>query len=224
MSTSAAQAPENAKDWRSLSLSDFAAGYAVNEAASRFSQERLAEHALRLAGVFTMLAGIIHWFLPKVTLGGSSVQMRLLLTVLFVATGVTLYAFASRGFRRMLHIDLGQRQVTAARMNSSNQSRRRRDFPMQDVTSIYVRRSGTRQGQATLNIRLKSQSRDIELLAGEQAEVETLHERLCQDLQTAMDCGPKRVRPGARARAGKPSIRPTRSQPQTRRSPMLAVK
>lgn len=222
MPTQAAQRPRKNSTWRSLSLSDFATGYAVHEAASRFLQERLAEHALRLAGAFIMLAGYVHWFLPGLTLDNSSVQMRLALTVLFVVMGVALYVFASRGFRRMLHIDFGNRRLSTARMNSKNQSRYRRDFPMQDVASIYVRRSGSGAGMATLNIRLKSQPQDVALLTGALAEVESLHERLCRDLHVALECVPKRVRPAAQ-NVYKPRKRPARRRAQPQRGLVLAA-
>jgi len=211
----------NMANWRSLTTSKKAAGYSVAEAQSRFPRERFAENALRLGGVFLMLAGYVQWFLhggvlPKTPVQmplQMSVQMPVLLTVLFVGSGLAAYLMARRGFRRALQIEIGKRQIVVARVNSKGRSMIRRSIPMNDVESFYVRRDDKGLAQTTLNVRLKDQSHGVALLAGKQEELQALHTRLCADVHTALGCVPRRVTsrsPGRASKLMRQSVRPSR--------------
>ncbi len=183
-----------------------ASGYSVYEAEDRFWTERMAEAVLRIAGVLLILFGYVQWFIPASFLQGDPVLARMALSVLFMGTGVGLYLFASRGFRKVLHVDLANRSLGIARVNARHRSLLRRDMPMADIESIFVKRAEDRHELARLDVRSKSAPWTSTVLKGAQEELDDLHRLICQDVRTALDCTPRRVRraPVPRKRAVRP--------------------
>ena len=201
------------REWKTITVLTHASGYSVYEAEERFWRERFAEGALRIAGVLLILAGYVQWFIPAEALQGNPVAARMALSVLFIGTGVGIYIFASRGFRKVLHVDLSNRSVGHARVNTKNRSLVRRDLPMGDIESVFVKRAEERHGLATLNLRTKKAPWISTVLRGAQEELEDLHQVICQDVRVALDCSPRRVRRSAPSRAV-PTPRPPRLQPR----------
>lgn len=179
---------------RALSVAESTVGYTVTEADQRFLQERVAENILRLFGAFLLMASYMQWFQPDAFLPDVPLPLPLLTTAMCVATGVALYFFASRGFRRMLAVDMGARRLSVARVNSKGRSVIRHTVPMQQIESLFIQRGSAGKPQATLNIRVKGAPGAIALLSGEQDQLEALHSRLCDDMRTALECAPKRVK------------------------------
>ena len=180
-------------DWQSLSLNAVSGGYFVQEAQG-FRQEKMAEHALRLAGAFAMLLAILQWFLPDLWFQ-SGERVRWALTPIFMATGIGLYLFASRGFRREVYVDLANRYLILANVNSHNASMIRFRYDLRKVESLFVRRHSA-TAKASLRMRLKGRRRSLIVLSGERSELDGLHHRLCSDVHGAMECKPKRVQIG----------------------------
>ncbi len=183
----------NASEPDSITLREAANGYTVRESAGRFWRERLAENVLRLAGVFILLAGILQWFLPAAMLT-EAVLVRTVLAGVFMATGLGVYLFASRGFRHAFSVDLGRRRISHGRLNSRDRSLVARHVPLDRVESIFVQR-GKGDGPAELRMRVKGAVTDHCLLRGARAEMEAMHFRICEDARLTRHLGPKRVRP-----------------------------
>ncbi|MCP3969065.1 MAG: hypothetical protein GY717_01835 [Rhodobacteraceae bacterium] len=200
-----------AREWRSLKAETDNSGYSVFESECRFRHERFAEHTLRLTGVFLILAASLQWFRPAALISGSAVQTSLGLTALFGATGLALYFFASRGFRRMIRVDLGDRRIRTARVDSRNRTRPTRQFALGEIESVYIKRGDTAHAPARLELRLRGGNECVPVLTGDRAELEELHALLCRDVRHAMDCSLRRVNPGATA-----SGAPTRARPDRR--------
>ncbi len=61
--------------WRSLTATERAVDYTVEEAECRFPQERLTENAMRLSGTALDLLGYVQWFLHGVVLPSASLRL-----------------------------------------------------------------------------------------------------------------------------------------------------
>ena len=182
---------------RSFAASQDAEGYSIAETDDRFRRERVAEAALRITGVILVLAGIVHWFLPGVALGGDHVVARSALTAAFIGTGVALYLFASRGFRHALRIDIARRQVGIARLNASGRWLVRRAVPMARIESLVIKRPTPRQPLADLRVRIAGRHGSFSAMRGRPDEIEALHRRLCLDIRLTLRTGgvsPARVK------------------------------
>ena len=166
-------------------------GYIIREPSARFNNERIAEHVLRLAGSGSILFGYFHWFLPDLVHLGEGMQIRWLLTLAFVGTGLALYIFGARGFRKEVFIDTFQRRITVANVNSRQAGIIRFSFPMSDIESLFVRRG---EGTAALMMRVKGKDRPHILLRGDSNALDSLHRKFCRDIRDSLQATkPKRV-------------------------------
>lgn len=172
--------------WRTISTARTELGYAVFEARDRFWRERLAEAVLRVAGVALILVGYFQWFLPDTVLHGNPVLARMALSAAFMGTGICLYLFASRGFRKEVHFEAGERQLSIGRLNSKDRCLISRQIPLDRIESLIVNRANAQQPLATLNVRLKGFPRSFCIMRGAQSEIEELHRQLCRDVQLAL--------------------------------------
>jgi len=187
--------------WRTIAVARTEAGYAIFETPDRFWRERMAEAVLRIVGVGLILAGYIQWFLPDTMLQGNPMLARMVLSGLFMGTGIALYFFASRGFRKEVHFEVLNRQISMGRLNSKDRCLISRQIPMDRIESLFIGRASTDAPMATLNIRLTGLSRAQCIMRGGQSEIEELHRQLSRDIQIAMTIpaeitGPRgRIRP-----------------------------
>ncbi len=200
--------------WTTISVRTSGDGYSVYEAEERFWRERIAENVLRLSGVFLILAGYLQWFIPSNAYQGDAVLAKMALSVLFMGTGIALYLFASRGFRKVLRVDLDNRRIAMARVNTKNRSLVKRHMPMAEVESLFVKRAGDRHELATLTLRPKGSGECHAVLKGAQDELEELHGMLCADVHKALEPSPRRVTREAGGRT--PVTRPRRVKPSDR--------
>lgn len=189
--------------WRTISVSKTQRGYAVYETPDRFWRERLAEAVLRIVGVSLILVGYIQWFLPDTVLSGNPVLERMALSGLFMGTGITLYLFASRGFRKEVHFEVVARQISIGRLNTKDRCLISRQIPMDRIESLFVVRAGPDHPLATLNVRMKGFPRTYCVMRGAQSEIEELHRQLCRDIKLTLSI--------PEPSSSKPRIRPTMS-------------
>jgi len=150
---------------------------------------------LRIVGVCLILAGYVQWFLPDLLIHGHSVVARLALTAAFMGTGLVLYLFASRGFRKEVHFDTHAKRIRMARVNASDHSMISHDFAMADIESLFVNRSAEQPKLASLDMRLKGSARKFSLMRGAPAEIENLHSQLSRDIKIALMLSQKAARP-----------------------------
>ena len=146
---------------------------------------------MRLVGIFSILLGIAQWFLPN-TATADLLHGRWILLLLFIGTGVALYFFAHRGFRRELLVDLSKRSVAMARVNSSGRSLVRQIFKMDDVESVFVQRSSDRDINV-LCFRMRGRNLPIAVAQGTRGDVESLHKWLCRVIGNGIVYHPRRV-------------------------------
>jgi hypothetical protein len=190
--------------WGSLHVTATDAGYAVYEAEARFWRERLAESALRLTGMFLILAGYVQWFLPDAMMQGDPMLAHVALSVAFMGTGMGLYFFASRGFRKELHFDMFGKTLGLARLNGKNRSMVNHLIDMDRIESLCVSRAATPMAMASLILRVKGFPRTHCVMRGTPAEIEKLHRQLSRDIRIALTVAD----PVAKSRAPQSAWRP----------------
>ena len=191
---------------QSVATVDLNGGYELREVGKCYSCEKITENALRIAGALVILAGYVQWFIPADLLRGDPIIARTFLTVLFMGTGLAIYLFGSRGFRKVVRLDFKARELTITRQNSKHQSMVGRTLAMADIESLVVKRASAPGAQAVLEIRMKRGKRTVSALSACQQDLELAHLRLCRDIRAALDEAPKRrpKRPNRKARAKTP--------------------
>jgi len=156
-------------------------GYTVVESNDRFWRESIAERALRLTAMVLIIVGYAQWFFPNGMFDGDDFVNRTVILALFTATGILLYLFASRGFRRQLRLDVSAGVLIVARVNTRDRSLGTRRIVLKDIQSIFVCRAHDRHKLAMLKLRLRGQPGAVVVMRGSSTELETLHARLCLD-------------------------------------------
>lgn len=172
--------------WRTISAAPTGQGYAVYEAADRFWRERMAEKVLRLVGIGLVLAGYVQWFFPGLVTAGDAVVTGAVLAALFISTGVGLYLFAARGFRRELHFEVPERRLSFGRLNTRDRCLISRQIPLESIETMIVSRPDPEHPLAGLMVRPKGSSRSYCVMRGARSEIEELHRQLCRDIHIAV--------------------------------------
>ncbi len=182
----------HAHSWNSVCISNMPLGYEISETPDRFAAEHLTELVIRSVGIVLVIAayGQLLLALPLMT--------KIFLLVAYSATGLGLYAFATRGFRKAVKVNLATMELKSTKLNGNGATRIEIVVPFADIESIYVRRPAERGGQARLELRKRGIPSSICLLRGREGEVAALHQRLCRDLRMAAQ--PQATRKAAKAR------------------------
>lgn len=203
--------PHNKTAPKTLELNATADRYVATEARNRFRAERFAEDVLRVVGALAIIVGYFHWFIPDL-LGTPEfpVSLRMVLTVVFVGTGLGLYVFAARGSQRMIHIDLGARRIFVGRLNRKNRSMFQQRFEFDEIESYFILRSQFGD-QASLGIRIRGRRAPVMGLTGSKAELEELHGTISDIVRLATECAPKRVKRRGLHKKSAPARRPART-------------
>ena len=110
-----------------------------------------------------------------------------------LVVGLAIYLFGSRGFRRVVRLDLKAQELTLARLNSKDQCMVGRKLAVRDIESLVVKRGVGMGAPAFLEIRMKRGRGAIAALSAPQADLELAHLRLCRDIRASLDAAPKRV-------------------------------
>ncbi|WP_101068740.1 hypothetical protein [Roseovarius salinarum] len=153
--------------------------FGVRESAGPFQREVWIETIVRSAGMLMVLGALAPWLL---SLEGT-MHSKVMFSLLAVATGLFLFAFATRGFRRELEVNFAEQMIRLRSLNSYGRSRISKDFHLVEVQSMFVRRPSTPGELAALHLRVRGVPTSLCALRGETPEIEGLHRRLCQDLR-----------------------------------------
>lgn len=190
----------HADDWSTVSLTANALGLTARERFERFRPEAIAEMALRLAGGLMVATSTILWLILPVNEASGRIVSHGLLAALFTASGLCLYAFGTRGFRRQVSLDAKRKTLTLTKININEQGRMVRTLGLQQVESLFLWRPAARTGPAALYVRLRDHDAPILALTGHTEELQGVHRQLCDIIQ----------RSGAEAEA---TPRPRRMKP-----------
>lgn len=171
-------------EWTTISLTATALGLTVQERFERFRLEAMSELVLRLAGGLMVAGSTMLWLVLPVDAGTEQIVSHSLLAAMFTATGLFVYAYGTRGFRRQLSLDAKRGILSLTKVNINNQGRVARNIGIDDIESLFLRRPGGRVTQAALYVRVRGQPNPILALTGATGELEQIHEDLCEIIQT----------------------------------------
>ena len=144
-----------------------------------YALSKVFEYCFMFLGLVAMLGGLLIGYLSPLPFhvwmfNGSMVSGGVL-----IASGLALYAFGTRGFRRQLIVDTDSREVEFGRVNSNDNCRIATTFSFDQIESIFVKKASDAMGNTGLMLRVRGHSTPIMLLAGEEADLRGMHENIC---------------------------------------------
>ncbi|MEQ9260516.1 MAG: hypothetical protein RIG84_15625 [Roseovarius sp.] len=174
--------PENIYEgeWSTVSLTTTALGLTAREQFERFKLEAMSELVLRLAGGLMVAGSTLLWLVLPMGTGTDQILPHSLLAALFTATGLVVYAYGTRGFRRQLSLDAKKGTLALTKINVNDQGRVARIIDLAQIESLFLRRPATRGGHAALYVRLIGNESPILALTGATAELQLIHQDLCE--------------------------------------------
>lgn len=153
-----------------LTFVEIERGYAVS---------KVFEYCFMFLGFIMMLGGLLIGFLSPLPFHVWMFNGSLVSGGVLVASGLALYAFGTRGFRRQLIVDANRRELEFGRINSNGKCRIATVFGFDQVESIFVQKSSDAMGNTGLMMRVRGHSTPIMLIAGEEADLRGMHENIC---------------------------------------------
>lgn len=172
-------------EWSTVSLTKTALGLTAQEKFERFKIEAMSELVLRLAGGLMVAGSTMLWLILPMDAGAEQLVSHSLLATLFTATGLIVYAYGTRGFRRQLSLDAKRGTLALTKVNINDQGRVVRAIGLDDIESLFLRRPPARMAQASLYVRVAGQDTPILALTGSTPELERIHGQLCEIIQIA---------------------------------------
>ena len=167
-------------EWSTVSLTTSALGLTARERFERFKLEAMSELVLRLFGGLTVASSTILWLFLPVDAGTDRLVSHSLLASLFTATGLFVYAYGTRGFRRQLSLDAKKGTLSLTKINVNNQGRVVRSIDLDTIESLFRRRPAARNANAALFVRVHGNETPMLALTGATDELELIHQDLCE--------------------------------------------
>jgi hypothetical protein len=164
----------------SYSFSPIAGGFVALERIERFKAEVIAELALRSIGIILAVSPVFFLAAVLTTTGVMPAPNITVMSALCSASGLVLYAYGSRGFRRQMRLDTRNGFVSVANINVNGNARVEYRVDQRDIKSIYVQRSESQGDTAKLCLRVKGRYAPITLITGGSDEVRVLHRVFCE--------------------------------------------
>ena len=197
-------------DWSTVTLMRTPMGLTARERSNRFRLEAMSELVLRLTGGLTVAASTMLWLVLPMESGSDQALPHGMLAAICTATGLAVYAYGTRGFRRQMALDAKRGTLALTKINMNNRGRVMRSIDLDDIESLFLRRPSTPMGQASLCVRVAGHHTPLLALTGVQQELEHIHRHLCDIVH---DNGPHRGFFSVTARNGDAaqSVRPTRA-------------
>lgn len=168
-------------DVSEILLEERSKGFALSESVEGLSIEALTEAVLRSVGMLIIFFGLFVWLIPRGLFVGSPIAAQVFLSLSALGIGLATYMVGTRGFRRGLELDKARRRLVVQRINLAGSYRVARSFKLDDIESLFIRRHGR---EAELWLRTAA-GRDISSIRGTRQVIETIHERLCGELQAS---------------------------------------
>lgn len=166
-------------EWRTVSLRATANGLTAGERFERFKLEAVTEMVLRVAGILLVMSSMLMWFLlPADPTTGRLASFGAVASLL-AAGGLALFAYGTRGFCRRMTLDLASGSLQLTKINMHGQARVSREFKLNRIESVFLRRPTTSSGLASLHVRVMGNEAPTLALSGSTDEIERIHAELC---------------------------------------------
>ncbi len=167
-----------------MSLLQTEMGLTVSERFERFKLEAMSELALRLMGGLMVAGSMLLWLILPMESSTDQMLSHGLLAAIFTATGLVVYAYGTRGFRRQMSLDAKRRTLSLTKVNIHNQSRVAHNIDVSAIESVFLRRPSNGPGFASLYVRVAGNSSPQLALTGETRELEIVHRAVCDIVQS----------------------------------------
>lgn len=167
-------------EWSTVSLTRTPLGLTAREQFERFKLEAMSELVLRLAGGLMVAGSTMLWLVLPMGTGTDQMLPHSLLAALFTATGLVVYAYGTRGFRRQLSLDAKKGTLAITKINVNDQGRVARSIRLDEIESLYLRRPGSRAMHSGLYVRVAGHETPLLALTGATDELERVHHDLCE--------------------------------------------
>ncbi|MEM7074697.1 MAG: hypothetical protein AAF484_06395 [Pseudomonadota bacterium] len=181
----------------SVSLRATSHGLVAGETRGRFRREALTEIVLRAAGILMIAGSVLLWFLTPVSAADPRPAEYGTIAAIMAATGLGIFAFGSRGFRRQMTLDIDRGKLSLTKININDQVRVNHEIELGRIESVFLRRPAQPGGLATLLVRIAGAYSPAIALTGDTEEVERVHRELAHVIQLAKQ-GRTRPKPNLR--------------------------
>lgn len=175
-------------------------------------EERTKHDAARLfvETALCVIVGLVYFgsfilfFLPEIQIIKSYPAVSM--SVVMVSIALSLYAFATRGYKPQVGFDKVKQQFWTCKLNSKGHARIVTYYSRDDVQSVVIRRPGATSKDAALCAWIRGKLRPITLIRGSLNEVEIAHRELCEAIREVNALRP--VKPVVRAtpRSARPML------------------
>jgi len=176
-------------EWATVSLTRTPMGLTARERSDRFRLEAMSELVLRLTGGLMVAGSTMLWLVLPMESGSDQTLSHGLLAAICTATGLAVYAYGTRGFRRQMSLDAKRGTLALTKINMNNRGRVMRTINLNDIESLFLRRPSAALAQASLCVRVAGHHTPLLALTGAQNELEHIHRHLCDIVH---DSNPRR--------------------------------
>ena len=155
---------------------------------SKYDQAIWAEFLLKLAGALLIPAGGIVMFLPVLllpsALGGTAFwASQLGLLAAFVLLGIAVHRWAGKGFRTKVQVDATRGEVRIGTVNAEGDFHLRATYPVSQIESFFIIRSGGPALPAKLKMRLRTGTQTVNVVEGPESSLVPILERMTLTLR-----------------------------------------
>ncbi|GAB4289621.1 MAG: hypothetical protein Kow0058_08970 [Roseovarius sp.] len=171
------------QDWRTLALTRTPLGLTAEERAEGLTFEAVTELVLRLAGAAMIAASILLWLILPPQAAAPDMLSHGMLFALCAWGGFAVYAYGSRGFRRMVVFDATRGVLTLTKLNVVGQSRITRSMDVGDIESVFLCPPPVPLAPASLRLRLAGSGSCLLALKGNRSELRKIHRELCDSIR-----------------------------------------
>lgn len=166
-------------NWQSIVAQAAPLRLTAAERYERFKLEAMTEIALRVVGILAVAISLyVVFFEPFASVAGET-RSNSILAAIFAATGLVVYAYGTRGFRREFKLDTSKKTLILTKINVRGRSRVSRTVDIDDIESIFARRPANAGDLTLLQIRVVNGSTPIAVLGGQFEELKALHHEMC---------------------------------------------
>lgn len=168
--------------WQSVMVENSEFSLTAQERADRFRLEALTEITLRVFGILMIAAAFLLWILMS---GQSVIEIGVstgVMVAVLAATGLVIFAYGTRGFRRQMRFDRKRGTLSMTKVNINEQTRVERSIPVERIESMFIHRQAKNAATASLFVRIRGVFSPVCALSGDSDEIEALHRGLCTQM------------------------------------------
>lgn len=163
-----------------LAIRESSAKFIIEERGKQETARLVIETALCIIVGVVFLGSFLLFILPEIPLFQS--YSGISLSAVMAGLAISLYAFATRGYKPQAGFDKVKKQFWICKLNSKGHARIVTYFSKADVQGVFIKRPSSDNKDAALCARIKGKIIPITLIRGHLSDVEAAHRDLCQAL------------------------------------------